>query len=359
MSSARVKESLDSVILPGLVNAHVHLELSWMRGAVPSAASMPAWTSQMMHLRKSPGPEAVEAIAHAIREARGFGTSVFGDVTNTLASYEPLATSDSSAMVFFEQLGFSVEDPERRVLSAQARLDALPRVSRVRTAVVPHAPYSVSPALLREIARLDAPVRSIHLAESAEEVRFLDDGSGAWRQLLHDLDVWDRRWTPPGCGPVEYIARAGLLNQRLLAVHGVHLTDAELQRLASAGATVVACPRSNLWTGAGTPPVERFYASGVRVAVGTDSLASVADLNVFSELAALRAAAPRVPAPRLLESATRVGAAALGFGDELGSIVAGGRADLIAVRLPGDVADVEEYLVGGIPSADIRWLNGE
>ena len=91
-----------------------------------------------------------------------------------------------------------------------------------------------------------------------------------------------------------------MVDANLVAVHGVQFTDDDLSRLAAAGATVVACPRSNKWTGAGDPPIERFYASGVRVAVGTDSLASVANLNLFEELATLRRLAPTVPATRLL-----------------------------------------------------------
>ena len=148
-----------------------------------------------------------------------------------------------------------------------------------------------------------------------------------------------------------------MVDRDLLAVHGVHFDDAELSRLAAAGSTLVSCPRSNRWTGAGDPPVERFYASGVRVAVGTDSLASVEDLNLFAELAALRSLAPDVPAASLLRSATLAGAEALGFASELGSIEPGKRAELIAVRLPDNVADVEEYLVSGVVSDDISWLD--
>jgi cytosine/adenosine deaminase-related metal-dependent hydrolase len=137
----------------------------------------------------------------------------------------------------------------------------------------------------------------------------------------------------------------------------VHLTDGELSRLAAAGATVVACPRSNRWTGAGEPPVGRFYASGVRVAVGTDSLASVDDLNLFAELAEMRRLAPGVPAARILESATLAGATALGFDADFGSIGLGKRAQLLAVRLPAGVAHVEEYLVSGaIEAGDLHWL---
>jgi 5-methylthioadenosine/S-adenosylhomocysteine deaminase len=156
---------------------------------------------------------------------------------------------------------------------------------------------------------------------------------------------------------VPYLQRFGLLDDRLLAVHGVHLSDDDLRRLGQAGATLVTCPRSNRWVGAGDPPVDRFYASGVRVAIGTDSLASVADLNLFSEMAAIRALGPGLPARRIIVSATLAGAQALGFGDQSGSISPGKRADLIAVRVPGEVDDVEEYLLSGIQPRDVFRLD--
>ena len=132
---------------------------------------------------------------------------------------------------------------------------------------------------------------------------------------------------------------------------------AALNRLRELGATLVTCPRSNRWVGAGYPPIDRFYASGVSIAVGTDSLASVEDLNLFSELKTMRWLAPHVPARLMLESATLVGARALGLEADLGSITAGKRAQLIAVRLPDAVEDVEEYLVSGIAPSQVTWVN--
>jgi cytosine/adenosine deaminase-related metal-dependent hydrolase len=134
------------------------------------------------------------------------------------------------------------------------------------------------------------------------------------------------------------------------------MTGGDLVRLAERGVTLVTCPRSNGYTGAGAPPVVDFYESGVRVAIGTDSLASTPDLNVFSELRELRRLAPSVPAARLLDSATRQGARALGFDAEFGTIEAGKSARLIAVSVPEDVEDVEEYLVSGIQPGQIRWI---
>ncbi|HJR60516.1 MAG TPA: amidohydrolase family protein [Vicinamibacterales bacterium] len=349
---------LEAAILPGLVNAHTHLELSWMRDQVPPAPSMPEWVERLIALRRTVGPEPPEPIAAAIREARAAGTSLLGDVTNTLAAYEPLADSEMSAAIFRELLGFNVPDPAALVGAAQRQIDELTPIAWLRASIVPHAPYSVSPALLRAIAvgHGDVPM-SIHLGESAEEIEFLRTGGGAWRDLLASLGMWSGDWRAPGVGPVAHIAANGLLTARLLAVHCVQLTDGELQQLAAAGATVVTCPRSNRWTGAGLPPVERFYASGARVAVGTDSLSSVEDLNLFSELRMMRQLAPAVPARAILASATKHGADALGFGDELGTIEAGKRADLIAVAVPPGVADVEEYLVGGIEPPQVTWLS--
>jgi aminodeoxyfutalosine deaminase len=130
-----------------------------------------------------------------------------------------------------------------------------------------------------------------------------------------------------------------------------------LSRLAAVRATVVTCPRSNRWTGAGVPPVARFYSSGVRVAIGTDSLASVDNLNMFEEMAEVRRLAPSVPARAILQSATQAGAEALGFAREHGTLAPGKRAQIIAVQVPADVPDVEEYLLGGIEPAAVKWLD--
>jgi cytosine/adenosine deaminase-related metal-dependent hydrolase len=347
----------DAVILPGLVNAHTHLELSWMRDLLPPGGSMPEWASRLIALRRTVDRDPAEPISDAAREARAAGTSLVGDVTNTLAVYDALADSDLGGAVFREVLGFSASNPAQLVADAQAELEMLMPLQWLRPSVVPHAPYSVSPALFRAIAAAaGARVISVHLGESEEEIRFLRDGTGAWRELLGQLGAWTDAWQPPGCGPVEYLDRLGLVSSRLLAVHGTQLKAPELARLAEAGAAIVTCPRSNRWTGAGTPPVDAFYASGVRIAIGTDSLASVEDLNVFGELAALRRLAPHVPASRLLESATIHGAAALGFEADFGTIAPGKRADLIAVRVPHGVEDVEEYLLTGIEPDAIRWL---
>ncbi len=363
LSASRDIETIDLgdvAVLPGLVNAHTHLEFSWVRGQTARFDSMPAWAWSLIALRGKEGADSGAAIEAAIKDARAAGTALVGDVTNTLVPEPLLRDSPLAGAMFYELLGFSAIEPEQVVANAWSTLNHLPARAEWNRTIAPHAPYSVSPDLFRAIGRAarDRPM-SIQVGESREEMEFLRTGTGAWRDLLGRLGVWNDRWEPPGCGPVEYLHRLGLLNHRLIAVHGTQLPDEELRRLGAAGATLVTCPRSNRWTGAGIPPIERFYSSGVRLAIGTDSLASVEDLNVFEELAFVRRLAPHVPARRLLESATIAGAAALDLGNHFGTIEAGKRAALIAVRVPPGIEDVEEYLLSGLQPDAITWLQTE
>lgn len=346
-------------VLPGLVNAHTHLELSWMRGRVPPAERMSSWIRALMALRKDVHRDDPLAMAAGVAEARRSGTAIVGDITNTFASAHALSAGPLRGYIFYELLGFNHPRPIERVEEAAAMVrDA--RSRGLLASVVPHAPYSVSRALFSAIADVAASeqwVTSVHVAESAEEIEFLKTGGGPWRDLIESLGVWNADWQVPGTGPIAYLQRLGIITSRTLVVHGVQLTDRELQRLRDIGATVVTCPRSNEWVGAGHPPIARFFASGVRVAVGTDSLASCPDLNLFSELAAMRRLAPQVSASQILHSATLAGAEALASADEYGSLLPGRRADVLAVTVPDGTTDVEEYLCSGIAPDAVRWLS--
>ena len=351
-----------TAILPALVNAHTHLELSGLRGAVPPAASMPAWVDRLLERRAQAGAPDAEAMRRAVAEARASGTGLFGDIGNTTASAPVLAEAGMPARFFREVLAFPAAGADAAVDAAEDDLGSLETAGGPRVGLAAHAPYSVGPAAFAALdaaarRRFEGP-RSIHLAESPEELEFLRTGQGPWRRLLERIGRWDPAWTPPACGPVEYLDRMGWLREGLVAVHGVQLTDPELRRLADSGAFLVTCPRSNAWTGVGHPPVERFLQAGVRLAIGTDSLASVPDLDLFGELALMRRLAPSAPARRLLACATLHGAEALGFDDELGAIAPGRRADLIGVRIPPGVGDVEEYLLGGVSADRIVRLAG-
>ena len=350
-------------VLPGLVNAHTHLELSWMRGRIPETDDFDGWIRRIIELKNEAaahGDVVAAAIDDAIREARAFGTVLVGDITNTLASSGPLRSHGMAAVVFHELLGFRSEDAAALMQEAAARLQNAPGSELVRHTLAPHAPYSVSPALIgliRAALQRDPFARtSVHLGESAAEIEFLKKGTGPCRTGLERMGKWDASWVAPKSGPVEYLDRMGFLDDRILVVHGVRFVAAELKRLAALGSTLVTCPRGNVRTGAGEPPIEDFFESGVRVAVGTDSLASVPDLNLFAELEEMRRLAPGLPARLLIESATINGARALGFDADFGTVDSGKRAALITVQLDGYVPSVEEYLLSGIDAAQIGWV---
>jgi len=352
-----------AAILPALVNAHTHLELSYLHGRIPPAPRFLDWVRPMLAARRERAADdtvILQAATEAIQRARASGTGVIGDVTNTLAAVPLLNAAGMAAHVFHELIGFSGLHADEQVANARRAIDTLVVNDDIRLSLAPHAPYSVSPALFSAIRHdLDdhgAVVSTVHLGESPEEVAFLKTGSGPWRVLLEQLGVWNSEWQAPRSSPVEYLAEIGFLNASVLVVHGVQFDGADLDRLRGLGVTLVSCPRSNRHVGVGSPPLEAFYAMDVEVAFGTDSLASVDDLNMFSELAEARRIAPKVPARALLRSATLAGARALGFEDEFGSIEAGKRATLLAVRVPDGVSDVEEYLVSGLEPSAIEWL---
>lgn len=348
-------------ILPGLINAHTHLELSWLRDRVPPASNFTDWVKTLFAIRGRPDSamdaQQIAPIREAIAEAKASGTVAVGDISNSLASVGPMQEAGLDGIVFHELLGFKERDGALLVTSQPVRDTA--RKAGARVSLAPHAPYSTSLELFRAIRmavnELDHPIMSVHLGENPEEVELLEKGSGPWRGMLEAIGAWRDDWVIPGCDPVSYLDRHGLIDAKTLVIHGVQFTPGNLTRLAQIDATVVTCPRSNQWVGVGYPPIERFYRSGVKVAVGTDSLASVEDLNLFSELKTMRWLAPSVPARTILESATVVGAQALGL-DDLGALTPGKRAEMIAVRLPDHVDDIEEFLLTGIEPSHIAWV---
>ena len=353
----------DAVIMPALVNAHTHLELSWLRGRCRPASTFLGWVSGMMRerLQSADGRDdgfVRAAMAAALEEMRISGTGLAGDISNSLAHLDVLDASGLEGIVFHEVIKFRAANAEGFVEESRRRIDTDAGGGRWRLALAPHAPYSVAPSVFRALAAARPGLRearmSVHVAESPEEVEFIGRGSGGWPDLLKRLGAWDPDWRAPRCSPIAYLDALGFWDARTLAVHAVQAAESDLAILASRGVTLVTCPRSNAWVGAGVPPVEAFYRSGARVAVGTDSLASVEDLNLFAELAALRRIAPSVRSADLLRSATLAGAEALGFGDTHGAIEPGRRAALISVSVPPGTEDVEQYLVSGIDPVKVR-----
>jgi len=360
----------DVAVMPGLVNAHTHLELSYLRDQIAPSSSFTAWARQIIDERRTRmqqsqrDPAVAAAIDTGIDECLRCGTAVIGDIGNTHAAFRKIAASPLAGVFFWELIGFNLDADERGfdaiVAHAIDDLKKLPAADRLRASLAAHAPYSVAPlffrAIKKAVSRMPFVPCSVHLAENVEEVELLKTGGGPWKTLMKDIGSWNPGWTAPGVSPVQYLDDMGFLDSRLLAVHGVQMSAGDLETLRKRGVTLVTCPRSNGHTGAGVPPIVDFYESGVRVAIGTDSLASSPDLNVFAEVATLHALAPSVSPAALLESATIQGARALGLDADYGTIEPGKLSRLLAVDVPPGTGDVEEYLVSGIYPGQIRWL---
>ena len=341
---ADVEDLGDVALLPGLVNAHTHLELSELVGRVPPADAMVPWIKSMMGVRggrapAAPSETAIAAAREAAADLLASGTVLVGDISNTLMTAPLLTGGDGlSGVLFHELIGFNAPDPDVRVAAAWTAIEATRARRRVHERRRARAVLGVA-GDVQGHRRRAARARRWRCTSASREPRssFCARAAGRFASCSKEFGVWDPRWKAPKCDPVEYLDRLGYLVPGTLVVHGTHLGADALARLREKQAVLVTCPRSNEWVGEGAPPLDAFYASGVDVAIGTDSLASVGSLRVLDELAAARRAGPGVPARRLIESATIVGARALGRGGEAGSIEAGKRAAFVAVELPADV----------------------
>lgn len=334
--------AVDGLLVPGLVNAHVHLELSHLRGRVPGGQGLPAWVSAQLALRTEPaGTAASSAVAELVR----FGTGAVAEVTNGGAAVPYLEAAGVDGVIHAEVLGIDPAMAPAALAAAAAITSVLP----VRPS--PHAPYSTSERLLATAVRSGgpaAPPATIHLDEDPAERRFLATGDGPWAAFMDALGRDRSSFRAPATTPVDYLARLGLLGPRLALVHLTGARGADLDRVGRSGSPVVLCPRSALHIGGRLADVAGLLERGVVVAVGTDSLASCPDLDLLAELEVLARTHPTVPAERWLHAATAGGAAVLGRPD-LGRIAVGARPGLLLLDAP----DARSACVSGVQR---RWL---
>jgi cytosine/adenosine deaminase-related metal-dependent hydrolase len=349
-----------AVLLPGLVNAHTHLELSSLRGQTRSGAGFGPWLRSMMQARQKLQPEQdFEAIEAAVSELVRLGTAAVGEVSNSLASVEALGSAPLLGCVFHEVFGMRRETGQlmrANACHARAALAAWP--GNLRYTPAPHTLYSLHPETVRELvadARALGQRTSLHLSEHAAERAFLHDGSGPFADYLLTRNVDPADWSPPGSSPVAYAKQLGVLAPDVLAVHLCATTAEELKIVAESAAPCVLCPRSNLFIELKLPPLYDVLAAGLKPALGSDSLASNTTLDVLAEAAALRERFPSVAPMTLLRMATWYGALALELSHRVGALAAGLAPGLIAFELAQKIADPAAFLLR-FPSTPRRVL---
>jgi cytosine/adenosine deaminase-related metal-dependent hydrolase len=325
----------DCAVLPGLVNSHTHLDLSGLRGQLRPSASFPDWLRAVIRHRRGLSSERLAAdISSGLNESLRYGTTLLGDISGQGLSWPILSRAPARAVVFFELLGLPRSRIRRAWVDAVAWLQGHPATATCRPGLSPHAPYSVHVllyALASRLANRQALPLATHLAETLAELELLAHRRGPFVEFLTELGVWD----PEGLavGP-EQILRLQKRVASSLLVHGNYL--APTASLPS-GSMVVYCPRTHAAFHNKAHPFREFLARGIRVALGTDSLASNPDLDVLAEARFLHQCYPEVSGAALLRMATLSGAEALGWQEETGSLVPGKSADLVV--LPVGAAD--------------------
>ena len=346
-------ERRDGVILPALVNAHLHLELSFMAGAVSGGDGLPAWIDLFISARarariKDPGPAMLMAAEDLVR----FGVAAVGDVSNTLASIGPLAQAGIAGTIFHEVFGHTPRRFDEALDAARVMRSLAPEPpDGIRVVTSPHAIYSTPYPNVVELLR--AGPGSIHLAEDPAERSFVSTGTGGFGHLVSRMGGRARDLVPKGRSAVAVVAPH--LRPHHLAVHCVDLDEDDVALLRGSGATVVLCPRSNGFIGGRLPRLDLLLEAGIPLAIGSDSLVSSPSLAPLADVATLRRAFPAIPASRILPLAWNGPAVAA---PHVGVLAPGLAPGVLAAPLRGSRIDdpFEMVVAFGAEERPFEWL---
>lgn len=360
-----------AVLLPGFVNAHTHLEYSVFRGFLDNLA-FPEWILAFIGARKRLSADDYKASAMlGAMECVGSGITTVGDtVSHGEATIEAAKLFGLRTRAFVEVFGMNDAEIPAVLKKLDQRMERLRSQASPLTTlgVSPHAPYTVSGPLYRALMAysMGAGVKmATHLAESKAEVTFVRNGAGVLAHDFRELVGWDEvPWMPTGASPVKYLEQWGALDGGLLAVHCVQVSAADIEVLRQYDVAVAHCPKSNAKLACGIAPVGDFLAAGLRVGIGSDSLASNNLLDMFGEMRvaillhrASQQDTERLQADQVLRMATLGGAQVLGLDEVVGSLEKGKRADIIAVDMEyshfAPIDDPVSALVYGANQEDV------
>ena len=332
------------VILPGLVNAHTHLSLSGLAGLIPPR-SQHGWDTALSTALRALDDDDLSACAtvgalHCLRA----GVTVVGDVGLGPDSLAACADAGLGGVFYWEVSGIKAGELAGDLADREFPTDPGRSVAaRARWGVSPQTAYTSGPALLQATHRVASAHLlgfALHVAESPAEMELMCSGKGALaataRRLAHGF-------VSPGTSTVEYLLRLGVLDGAV-AVHCTNVDESDIIRLKRHARGVVLCPRSDDVLANGQAPVAALSRVGVRMALGTESLASTPNLDLFAEARALRALDVTLTPTRILEIMTRDGAAVLGVEDAFGTLEHSKQADLVVLDV-GAGADPESAVV--------------
>jgi 5-methylthioadenosine/S-adenosylhomocysteine deaminase len=342
-SDGEVVDLGEALLMPGLVNAHCHLELTAMRGFLEDL-DFRRWILRLTTAKRAVlGPEALlDSARLGLEEGILAGITTYADTCDSGVALDAMVEYGVRGIMYQELFGpdpaqceASIRDFREKLVSLRSRATAL-----VRVGISPHAPYTVSDELFRasaRIAREENLPMAIHIAESEVESQLIVQGEGTFADGLRSRGI---AVGPRATSPVQLLAALGVLDLRPLLIHAVRVDAADLETIAGHRAPVAHCPVSNAKLGHGIAPLLETLAAGIDVGLGSDSVAANNRMNLLEEARiALLMQRARVgthealSAADVLELATIGGACALGIAGETGSLEAGKSADLAAFEI--------------------------
>jgi len=277
-------------IAPGLINAHTHLEISHLEGKTTGGQGFVTWLKSLVpHLEEPPEER---ALSNALKEMRSSGTIFAADMASRhagrLAHF--LQKNSFAHWLMAQHFGFAIPDSETPLPPTASEINAPEIVNSDNFCRAGHAFYSTDAATLQAAKKWDQKnLRpfALHLAESCGESELLINGCGEMADFFRDAGILPLDFKAPGCSPVAYAEKLNLLDKMTLAIHCVKLDQSDIQTLARHRVNVCLCPRSNSFINVGRAPWEKLHKAGVNLCLGTDSLTSNYDLNLWHELESL------------------------------------------------------------------------
>ena len=309
------------VLMPPLVNAHLHLELSALKGSLPFDKGFKAWVKALLEKRETLGKEKlIKEAQNSVRDLIKSGNSYVGDISTLGITQSLIEDSVLNGVCFHEYLGSDIP-----VIVTQKN-------NMISSSVAGHAPHTSSPQLLKILKQYsksnDLPF-SIHVAESDAEFEFIHNKKGQWADFLTSRGIDWSSWDIGSKTPVTYVNDMGLLDPLTIAVHLLTVNDKDLEILVRSKAKVCVCPRSNQNLHGKLPDIEKMITAGIQPALGTDSLASCDSLNIFDEMAFVRKHYPGLDPATIFSMGTINGARALGIERLTGTLSKGKRAQFL------------------------------
>ncbi|HEX6430327.1 MAG TPA: amidohydrolase family protein [Niastella sp.] len=343
------------ILSPGFVNCHCHLELSHMKGLIPEKTGMIDFLVRVIQQR---GYEA-DLIKKAIEEAENSmvqnGIVAVGDICNTANTVEQKKEGRLLYHNFIETMGFIESTAAQRFEASRTVYEQFARLYRTpaeSNSIVPHAPYSVSPALFQMITRFPGNhLLTIHSQESAAEREFIEKGTGDFHRLYEALHIDISFYKTRSAHSLKTYLSHFLPNQSLILVHNVTTNKEDLDYIATGELLPIAigtnlffcvCPNANTYIGNPLPNIDLLRQYKAVITVGTDSLASNNQLSILAELQTIRRQYPQIETKELLQWATWNGAQALQLHDVIGSFEPGKKPGVLVVS--NDLSGVERVL---------------